>query len=714
MGTRRKVRRALDDDTLQRALERASAHHNEKYKAATEADPDWAGIKEKCRSIREANLARLPELILRFRNEAEKAGAQTYLASTPEQALAAIEGICRARGAKLIVKSKSMVGEEIGLNEFLEERGYRVVETDLGEWIVQLAGERPSHITAPALHKTKEQVAALLSKHLGRPVPADIEEMVKIARREMREVFCRADVGLSGTNLAVAESGTLVLVSNEGNARLVTGLPPVHIALVTVEKFVESLEQAVTLLKGLITSSSGMKLTSYVSFITGPSRTTDIEKQLVLGVHGPQELHILILDNGRLAAAADQDLKETLYCLKCGGCMLVCPVFQAVGGHSFGGPVYPGGVGGLLTAVTHSVEEGLIPAGLCADCKKCEAFCPVGIRTGDLLLKLKNRRPAALWEKGLSGVFKKTRWAEPGARLLGLLEHLAGPLRLLGLLPLPWTKGKRIPAPRFRSGRAKEAGRGRTVYLFQGCLVKFFFPEVRESVEDGLRGLGFRVITPKDQVCCGAPSLHLGREADVRDLAARNLDSFEREKPDFIITVCPTGNAILKKKYPELDPRGARWVDRIHDFTRFAIEFGPTPEVERPEGRRPAFYHYPCHSVNEGGMTDEPLRLLRGLGYEPRVEAEPTTCCGFCGVFSARNPELSERLWRKKAARIKALPAPLIVTDCPGCLFQIRAHLGGRKDGPGIRHSAEVFAQALEERSRGKSPGAASTLRSPR
>jgi len=706
--SRRRIRRALSNNTLQKALERASAQHNSKYKAVTEADPDWEATRERCRAIRQSNLDRLPELIVRFREEAERAGAKTHLASTPEQALAAVEEICRTRGAKLIVKSKSMVSEEIGLNHFLEDKGYTVVETDLGEWIVQLAGERPSHITAPALHKTKEEVAALLSKRLGRPVPADIGEMVKIAREELRQDFCRADIGISGANLAVAESGTLVLVSNEGNARLVTGLPPVHVALVTVEKFVESLEQAITLIKGLVASSSGMKLTSYVSFITGPSRTTDIEKQLVLGVHGPRELHIIILDNGRLAAAQDKALRETLFCLKCGGCMLVCPVFQAVGGHLFGGPVYPGGIGGLLTAVTRSVDEGILPADLCADCKKCETFCPVGIPTGDLLVKLKNRRGPALWEKALSSIFKNRGRTEFGARILSLFERLGRPTRLLGYLPLPWTKGKRLPGPDFRPELVAPSGRGPKVYFFQGCLVKFFLPDIRRSVREGLEALGFAVVVPTDQACCGAPGLHLGCIEDVKELAARNLDSFERERPDFILTVCPTGNAMLKKTYPELDPRASAWTDKIFDFTRFIADKGLLPDPEKARQRGRAFYHTPCHSVNELGMTDEPLRLLRRLGFEPAVEADPTACCGFCGVFSARNPEVSERLWEKKAARIKAHGAALIATDCPGCVFQIRSHLSAKK-GPRVVHSAELWSRAIRERSRPRPSTPAST-----
>jgi L-lactate dehydrogenase complex protein LldF len=235
---KKKVKKALNDSNLQKALERATSQHFKKYNRIKDEIP-WEDYKEKARKIREECVKRFPQLIQKFTEEAEKAGANVHHASTPEEALSAIEKIARLKNARLIVKSKSMVSEEIHLNSFLEEKGYEVVETDLGEWIIQLAQEKPSHITAPALHKTREEIAELLSRHLGKNIPPVPREIVKAAREEMRKYFIEADIGISGANLAVAESGTLVIISNEGNARLATSLPPVHIALVTTEKFVE-------------------------------------------------------------------------------------------------------------------------------------------------------------------------------------------------------------------------------------------------------------------------------------------------------------------------------------------------------------------------------------------------------------------------------------------------------------------------------------------
>ncbi len=696
---KRKVRRALKDLNLQKALNRASTQHNQKHLETAKEIP-WEEYKEKARSIREKNVGRLPELIRRFSEEAAKAGAHIHKASTPQQALGAILRIAQEKKARLIVKSKSMVSQEIKLNDFLEKNGFEVVETDLGEWIIQLAKDRPSHITAPALHKSKEEMAEILSRHLGRPVPAEAKEIVRIAREEMRRYFTQADIGISGANLAVAESGTIAIISNEGNARLVTTLPPVHIALVTTEKFVETLEEATTLIKALTIASSGRKLTSYVSFITGPSSTTDIEKERIVGVHGPQEVHIIILDNGRIDLAKNKDFEEILYCLKCGGCMLVCPVFQSIGGHVFGGPVYPGGIGTLLTAVTESLHESYKTLDLCADCKKCEDFCPVSIPTGELLLKLKSEKGPGLREKGFSFVFRKQTLAENGAGVLAILQKLWQKDGYLRSLPFSWARGKRLPVLKPRIDRTREETAGQKVYFFQGCLVKYFFPEIRQSVEKALTHFGFQVVTPPDQGCCGAPSLHLGDQKAVRELARQNLKSFERETPDFILTICPTGHSLLKNLYPDIDKQAARWRDKVFDFTAFMVAKGYLPEQKGTPVKSKLYYHYPCHYLADLKLRNEPGKLLQALGFQLSATTVPPTCCGFCGVFTFKNPEISAHLWKKKEKEILESRASLAATDCPGCLFQLRSGL--RKERVPVQsfHTAEIFAQALEQDSK--------------
>jgi Fe-S oxidoreductase len=232
-----------------------------------------------------------------------------------------------------------------------------------------------------------------------------------------------------------------------------------------------------------------------------------------------------------------------------------------------------------------------------------------------------------------------------------------------------------LPAIRYRPGRQaspRAAGSGlRTAYLFQGCLVKYFFPRVRDSVRDVLARFGYRVVCPEDQACCGAPSLHLGCKDDVLALADINLRSFEREKPEVILTVCPTGHSLLKKIYPQLRPEAGQWADRVFDFTEFMVGRGFLPR-----GRKPAQEAY----------------LLEAAGYKPRTEKEPFTCCGFCGVFSLKNPALSALFWKEKEKRILDSRAKTVVTDCPGCLFQMTSRLGRTSPRLKVRHSAEILA----------------------
>lgn len=691
---KKKTKKALKDSNLQKALENASSQHSQKY-LQTKQEVTWEEYKDKAKAIRDECIPKLPQLIQEFTEQAQKSGSQVHLASTPEQALSKVEGILKEKNAQLLVKSKSMVSEEIHLNQYLQKKGCRVVETDLGERIIQLTKERPSHITAPALHKTKEEIAQLFSQHFQKEIPPDSREIVKQVRKEMRDILMNADVGLSGANFAVAESGTLVIVSNEGNARLVTSLPPVHIALVSTEKLVENLEQATALIKALILASSGQKMTAYVSYITGPSRTTDIEKELVTGVHGPQEVHIIILDNGRLNMSEDKDLRPTLRCLKCGGCMLVCPVFQSLGGHVYGGSVYPGGIGTLLTAMTQSEEISSRLLDLCADCKKCEEFCPVRIPTGDLILELKNRKGSSLWEKALSRVFTKKFFFEWGSQILSVLQKPWKKNGYLKPLPFPWTRGKSFPALNLKKSHPPPPKHPQKIFLFQGCLVKQFFPEVRDSVFTSLSHLNYDVVSPSQQGCCGAPSLHLGEKEDVQKLARKNLEWIRKENPDSIVTVCPTGGALLKNTYPEILPEFSSWVPQIFDFSQFLNEKGHIPSLPPLTSNQRIFYHHPCHSMNELKLKKEPLKILRQLGFSPVEEKEPYTCCGFCGVFAFKNPEISNRIWEKKRKKILHSQSKMIATDCPGCLLQLKSCL--RKENPSFQvfHTAELVAEAF-------------------
>ncbi len=693
----KKINAALRNNNLHQALERASSQHRQKVNAL-EKTISLEELKAKAKAIKDECLANLPYLIKQFIERATDAGAKVHLAVNSEEALAHVEEIIKKHQAELVLKSKSMVTEEIGLNNFLQTRGVKVVETDLGEWIVQLAGERPSHITAPALHKTREEIARLLSQHLRRDIPAEAPAIAAAAREFMRPLFFEADAGITGANLAVAESGTLVILSNEGNARLVSSLPPVHIAVITVEKIVATMEQAITLVKALVSAASGRLVTSYVSFITGPSSTTDIEKEHVVGAHGPRELHIILLDNGRMALAEDKDYQEVLRCLKCGGCMLVCPVFQQLGGHVFGGPVYPGGIGLLLTFMTMPWSELRPLLSLCADCKKCESFCPVGIHAGELIARLRMKNKPPLGDKLLSRLMRLKKLQERTFPLLRNLQNLWAEGDYLKPLPLPWAREKRIPRlkPPATPEKAEifpilsHSAEGKKVYLFEGCLGRWFFPELRTKTSLWLKQLGFEPVCPPDQVCCGAPSFHLGDKKGLSELSRQNLALFARENPAAILTFCPTGHHFLTKIYPEVEAEARQWASKVHDVFSFLRASGLRPSFLSSLRNQTVYYHAPCHLLAAGKKIEDRVTLLSQAGLKVTAEEGSATCCGFCGVFSFKHPEIAGRIWIQKKDRILASGCKIILTECPGCLWQLRSGLAKTDQGFQVLHLAEI------------------------
>ena len=319
-----RLKTALDSADLEVALDRAvpglADRRNERF-----ANEDFRARQKSVARIRARALDRLPELIDQFTTEAEAVGCRVYLAADAAEARDTAGEICRASGARMIVKGKSNLTEEIGLNEHLEELGIKVVETDLGEWIVQIANDRPSHTLAPALHLTREKMTRLISDAAEREVPDKREALVRAARETLRHAFFEADVGISGGNFAIAETGTLVLVTNEGNGRLLSTLPPVYIAMIGVEKIVPTLQDVTDVLPALTGSATGQKISTYVSLTTGPSRSADIEGVPTLGAHGPREVHVILVDNGRLAMREDRDFRSALNCVKCGACSNVCP-----------------------------------------------------------------------------------------------------------------------------------------------------------------------------------------------------------------------------------------------------------------------------------------------------------------------------------------------------------------------------------------------------
>ncbi len=351
------------------------------------ADQDeLQGLRELGSQIRRYSLAHLPRLLEQLETNLTANGVQVHWAQTPEEANAITLEIARRVDAKRIIKGKSMVSEEIGFNHAMEAAGIEAFESDMGEYIVQLAGEAPSHIIMPAIHKTKQDIARLFAEEVpGVAYTEDVDALIQIGRRVLRRKFADADIGLSGVNFAVAETGTLVLVENEGNGRMCTTVPQVHIAITGIEKVVEKLEHVPPLVSLLTRSATGQSVTTYVNMISGPRKPGEKD--------GPQEVHLILLDNGRTQAYADEELRATLQCIRCGACMNHCPVYARIGGHAYG-TTYPGPIGAIVSPHMMGLDATYPLAFASTLCGACAEVCPVKIPITDILVRLRNEAQA--------------------------------------------------------------------------------------------------------------------------------------------------------------------------------------------------------------------------------------------------------------------------------------------------------------------------------
>jgi L-lactate dehydrogenase complex protein LldF len=372
---------ALQDAPLQQALQLLVSNFVPRRVLAMAALGNAEELRTQARAIKEQTIARLDEYLALFATNLQRIGGQVHWARDAAEARAIVADIARQTGTKVVVKGKSMATEEIHLNPFLEERGLEVLETDLGEYIIQLAGETPSHIIAPAIHKTRQQIARLLHEKLGTPYTEHIPEMTQIARHALRQQFLRADMGITGVNFAIAETGSIVLVTNEGNGRLCSTLPRVHVALMGMEKLLPRLADLAVMLKVLTNSATGQKISSYVTMLTGPRRAPDLD--------GPDALHVIIMDNGRAALLRSEN-REALYCLRCGACLNVCPIYQNIGGHAYGW-VYPGPIGAVLTPMFIGLDTAQHLPRASTLCGACRDACPVKINIPHMLLNLRHQ-----------------------------------------------------------------------------------------------------------------------------------------------------------------------------------------------------------------------------------------------------------------------------------------------------------------------------------
>jgi L-lactate dehydrogenase complex protein LldF len=441
------AQQALGDPGLQTALVRLTETLMAGNRRGYAALADSSALRDHAKRIKEHTLAHLDRYLEQLETSIQQRGGKVHWAADADETRSIILGIAQKAGCKRAVKSKSMTSEEVHLNHALEAGGIEVVETDFGEFIIQLAGERPSHLVAPAVHHSRESVARVLSQHVGEQLPDDPTLLARTGRRLLREKFRTADLGITGANFAVAETGTIVLVTNEGNGRLTTTCPRVHIALMGIEKVIPRFADLPVFLKLLARGATGQTLSVYTTIMTGPRRPGELD--------GPEEFHLVLLDNGRSRVLATP-FRESLQCIRCGACLNACPVYRRIGGHAYGG-VYSGPIGSILTPLYDSVEANPHLPHASSLCGACQAACPVKINIPHMLIGLrelqhhrkKSRAEALAYRLWAAVLTRPTlyRLALRAARLAlrpfarnGWLRRLPGP-------GAGWTTHRDFPAP---------------------------------------------------------------------------------------------------------------------------------------------------------------------------------------------------------------------------------------------------------------------------
>ena len=706
---RKSIEKAVADPILTGSLGRFSESYRVS-RANAYAGVDFEAVRNRIAAAKGSAASHIEEVAAEFTRNATARGARVFRANSPEAVREYIVNLAAERGVKKIVKSKSMATEEIHLNKRLQEAGIEVKETDLGEWIIQLAGQRPSHMVMPAIHLTKEQVADLFSKEVGERLSSDIPRLVKIAREQLRPKFLEADLGITGANIAVAETGTLVLVTNEGNGRLVTTLPNIHVAVVGVEKLVEKLDDVVPILTALPRSATGQLLTSYVSFITGQTPNTD---------GSDKELHIILMDNHRTEMAADPRFKEALQCIRCASCLNVCPVYRLVGGHVFG-KVYTGGIGTILTAWFDALKNAAEIQSLCIQCGNCKEVCPARIDIPALILEVRRRvvteRGLPFVQKAIFSVVNDRRMFHSMLRAASLAQKpfaKGGYIRHLPMFLGKLTNYRSLPAIAERPLRdtilelEQPEGLAEKAAIYAGCLIDFAYPQMGEQVVRILNKAGIEVIFPQGQTCCGAAARYSGAYEVAAQNAADNIKALLEQDVSYVVCACPTCTVALKKDFgdmleaagrKELIPQAQALAAKSVDFSTLVAKLVAEGRLTFKQGQDlgKLTYHDSCHFKRTLHAEKAPRELLTKAGGAISEMAEADMCCGMGGSYTLKMPKLSAPMLQRKLKNIEATGAATAVTDCPGCRMQI----GGGFDSQGksiqVKHTVELLADAFE------------------
>jgi iron-sulfur cluster protein len=654
-------------------------------------DAAMAGYTERdvaeLRSIRQSSLSSLNENIKILKERLERNGCNFYFAKTAKDACEYVASLARSKSVKRIVKAKSMTTEEIELNKWLIAEGFEVIETDLGEWLVQIAGQRPSHLTAPAIHLSRYEISKLIEEKIGVKLPADPKEVTKFVRSFLREKFLTADMGITGGNILVAETGSLVIVTNEGNGRLVTSLPRIHVAIVGVEKLVRTWNDAVRILDVLPKSATGQKMATYITILNSGSETPLPNDGLA-----KREFHLVLLDNGRLNALQDKVMSEALKCIRCSACFNVCPTYSVLGGHVFG-YIYSGPIGIPWTYISHGLENAASFASLCISCGLCRETCPINIDTPTMVSEIKHRYGA---RNGYRWVDRRLAGYEDLIKLASIAPDMSNFLLDTGTMKWILEKfigiDRRVSLPKFSKKSLRElldvafASRTegeRKVAYFADSMAYYINTDVGLAAVNVLRKNGFEVTMPP-QRGSGMPSFLYGLLDSTKNVAEYNVKHlYEYVSRGYdVVSTEPTAIYCFRFVYPKLlgTKEAQEVAEKSYELFGYLLRMLENNKLDLSFKRYKdvkAIYHLPCHSRHLS--KDKPvLKFLEMLGIE--TEFIDYGCCGMGGTWGMKRGyegyEISKVIAEPLVSAISESDVDFVVTECSLCKIQIERFTG--------------------------------------
>lgn len=679
---------------------------------------DFEQMRTELAEIKDEVRVRRKELLAQFVRNAKAAGSTVFIAKDTREANDYVIKLAKSKGVRLIAKSKSMVSEEAHLNKALEKEGIRASETDLGEWIVQLAGQRPSHMVMPAIHMFKEEVAELFSRESGKILSPEIKSLVDHARERLRKEYFDADIGLTGANFLIADTGGIGLVTNEGNARLCATLPTVHVVFAGTHKLVRNMEDAIKITRLLPRNATGQLLTSYVTWIRG-AVPTDGERK---------EQHIILIDGGREALYESQACRDALRCIQCGACANVCPVYQTVGGHVFGS-IYISAIGIILTAFYEGLDKAKEITRACIGCRSCVAVCPAKIDLEEIILHLRNEVTREYGMGLIKNVAFKAVMKNRGlfhsmvraaSKLQGPATHKdrgQGERRIIRHLPMhfmekDFTEWRDLPAIAPKSFRQQFASILQNITnpeyrvgFFVGCGADFVYPEVGVSLIKVLNSLGVEVVFPQDQNCCGIPALYSGDTDTGVELAKQSVQAFTDAAVDYILCICPTCTMAVKRDFvdrladhPQWSAKALALSEKTMDAAAFLENvLEGSKKMKMGEPAQTLTYHDSCHLKRGSGVWQEPRALLKASGHQIEEMKNADRCCGFGGTYSfLSHPQISRQITMDKVETIQATGVKTVATDCPGCMIMLKGAVGKADETIRCVHTMELLAEAID------------------